>query len=151
MGIWIANIWIANFYVFIIQMVPYSDARYNGTGHMNRRHVLKWWSKYWSVNQMVIWMSPVSPVFHTAVTVSINGSIVCSVTHLNVWGCNCAGVKRECSSHAVMNTIFVFSLFWRSPFGHFVQYFGVLVTALRLRPLCVTLKILFLFELQDAE
>ena len=49
-GIWIANIWIANFYFFIIQMVCYLD----GTGHLNSRPVFKWWSECRSVNQTVI-------------------------------------------------------------------------------------------------
>ena len=50
------NIWIANFYLFVIQMVHYSDARYHGSRHLNSRLVLKWWSEYWSSNQMVIWI-----------------------------------------------------------------------------------------------
>ena len=56
-GIWIANIWIANFYLFLIQKVCYSDSPYHGTGHLNNRLVfIKWWSEYRSVNQTGIWM-----------------------------------------------------------------------------------------------
>ena len=51
------GIWIANYYLFIIEMVCYSNAHYHhGTGHLNTRLLFKWWSEYWSVNQMVIWI-----------------------------------------------------------------------------------------------
>ena len=33
------NIWIVNFYLFVSQMVGYSDARYHGTGHLNNKQV----------------------------------------------------------------------------------------------------------------
>ena len=36
-------------------MVCYSDAQYHGNKHLNSGPVLKWWSEYLSVNQMVIW------------------------------------------------------------------------------------------------
>ena len=55
-GIWIVKIWIANFYLFLIQMVFYSDAWYNGNRHLNSGPVFKWWSEYRSINQMVIWI-----------------------------------------------------------------------------------------------
>ena len=41
------NIWIANFYWFVNQIVRYSDARYNVNGHLNSEPVFKWWSEYW--------------------------------------------------------------------------------------------------------
>ena len=44
-GIWIANIWIAEHLNKELLLVHYS----NGL-------VFKWWSEYWSVNQMVIWI-----------------------------------------------------------------------------------------------
>ena len=48
------NIWIANFYLFVILMVGYSDARYHGTRQINSGEVFKSWSEYLSVNQSVI-------------------------------------------------------------------------------------------------
>ena len=50
------NILIANFNLFLIQMVCYSDARYYCTGHLNSGLIFKWWSEYRSINQMVIWI-----------------------------------------------------------------------------------------------
>ena len=37
-------------------MVSYSDARYHCNRYLNSRPVCKWWSEYWSANQMVIWI-----------------------------------------------------------------------------------------------
>ena len=39
-------------YLFIIQMVHYSDARYHGIGHLNSAPVFKWWSEFSFVNQL---------------------------------------------------------------------------------------------------
>ena len=46
----IANIWIANFYLFIVQRVCYLDTRYHNTRDLNSGLVFKWWSEYRSVN-----------------------------------------------------------------------------------------------------
>ena len=54
------NIWITNFYLFIIQMVCYSDTQYHFTRHLNSGPVFKW-SEYWSINQMLIWI----PNYHS--------------------------------------------------------------------------------------
>ena len=37
-----------------MHIIHYSDAWYHVTGDLNSRLVFKWWSEYWSVNQMVI-------------------------------------------------------------------------------------------------
>ena len=44
------------FYLFDIQIVWYSDARYHNTRHLNSGLVFKWCSEFWFVSQMVIWI-----------------------------------------------------------------------------------------------
>ena len=44
------NIKIVNFYLFVDQMVGYSDAQYHGTRHLNSGPIFKWLSEYHSVN-----------------------------------------------------------------------------------------------------
>ena len=36
------NTWISNFYLYVIQIVRFSDTWYHGTGHMNSRPVFKY-------------------------------------------------------------------------------------------------------------
>ena len=40
------NNWVVNFYLFVIQKAPCSDAGYHGTGHLISAPVFKWWSEY---------------------------------------------------------------------------------------------------------
>ena len=44
------NIWIANFYLFVIQMVHFSDDRYHGTKYLNNSPLTKWWSIFLQVS-----------------------------------------------------------------------------------------------------
>ena len=58
--IWLEN-WTfrnqtANYKLFLIQKVCYSDAQSFGTRHLNGGPVFKWGSEYQSVNQMGIWI-----------------------------------------------------------------------------------------------
>ena len=63
------NICIANFYLFVIQMVCYSDAQYHGSGQgiwivdqysndgLNTSQLTKWWSEYRITMVPGIWIA----------------------------------------------------------------------------------------------
>ena len=49
------NNWKANFYLFVIQMVHYSDAQYHGNRFLNSEPIFKWWSEcHRSIGQCLV-------------------------------------------------------------------------------------------------
>ena len=56
MYMWDLNSQHLNIILLLVRYSNGSQFRCHGAGHLNSRFGFKWWSDYWSINQMVIWM-----------------------------------------------------------------------------------------------